>query len=297
MNKRCGFVALIGRPNVGKSTLLNELVGYKVSAIADKPQTTRNRIQGVVTEEAFQIVFVDTPGVHRYGKTLLNKALNVAAVATVESVDLVVMVVEAGEWRREDDYVLSKLRHVGIPVVLAINKVDRFPNKGELLVYIDTVKDKFDFAEIVPISALKGVNTKELVNSIIQYLPESEFLYPEDQITDKPIRFIAAEMIREQLMRTLREEVPYSVAVEIETFDEGEAMISIGAVIWLEREGQKAIVIGRRGAMLKRIGTEARKSLEDFLGKKVFLKLWVKVKENWQNDMRQLVKMGIDVER
>lgn len=292
---RCGYVALVGRPNVGKSTLLNRAVGYRVSAIADKPQTTRHRIEGIVTEADYQVIFVDTPGLHRGGKALLNKALNTQAKAALEQVDLIAQVVEAGRWREEDDYVLSLLEQTGKPVVLVINKIDVIKPRERLLAYIAQVQGKFGFSEIVPVSARTGDNVGRLIQVLAQYLPESEFIYPEDQITDRPLRFIAAEMIREQALRLLHEEVPYSVAVEIDSYEEHPKITRVAATILVEREGQKAIVIGRRGAMLKRIGSQARKALEAFVGTPVYLKLWVKVSEDWQEDARRLARLGFDL--
>lgn len=295
MSRRCGYAALVGRPNVGKSTLLNQLVGYKVSAIADKPQTTRYRIEGIVTREDHQIVFVDTPGLHRGGKALLNRVINAQARAALEEVDVIVWLVEAGRWTEEDDYVLQLLERVAQPVVLAVNKIDRLPRREEVLGFIASVKDRRDFRAIVPLAALPGENLDRLEKAVVELLPESDFIYPEDQITDRPVRFIAAELIREQIMRLLQEEVPYSVAIEIESFEEEPGLTRIAAVVLVEREGQKGIVIGKQGAMLKRIGTAARHSLEEFLGGKVFLKLWVKVSADWQEDQRRLARLGFDV--
>lgn len=295
MTMRCGYVALIGRPNVGKSTLLNRLVGYRVSAIAPKPQTTRYRVEGVVTRSSEQIVFVDTPGLHRDVKGLLNKALNAQAKAALEEVDLILMLVEAGRWTDEDDFVISTLRATNRPVVLGINKVDQLKHRDDLLKFIADIQGKFEFSDIVPFSARTGHNLDRLVDVIAGRLPESSFVYPEDQITDRPMRFIAAEMIREQVMRLLEQEVPYSVAVEIESFEEEPGLTRIAAVILVEREGQKGIVIGKGGRMLKKIGTEARKTLEPMLDTKVFLKLWVKVSEDWQEDARKLARLGFDL--
>lgn len=291
---RCGYVALLGRPNVGKSTLLNELVGYRVAAIANKPQTTRGQIQGVVTQEAFQVIFIDTPGIHKEEKSLMNKAMNAAAMASLDYIDVAAFVVEAGSWRKGDDLVLSKLTQQNVPVILVINKIDRLQKKHELLGYIDEIRNKHAFAEIVPVSAKNKDNLDALLGAIARYLPESEFIYPEDHITDKPLRFIVAELIREQIMRRLEQEVPYSAAVEIESFEEHDSRVDISAVIWIERPGQKGILIGKQGQMLKTIGAAARKSIEGILEKQVFLKLWVKVSENWQNDAKRLRYLGME---
>lgn len=292
---RSGYAALVGRPNVGKSTLLNRLVGYRVAAIADKPQTTRHRIQGIVSAEHHQIVFVDTPGLHRRMSSALNRVLNLAARAALEEVDVVVMLVEANEWREEDDFVLEVVSDLDKPVLLAVNKIDRLADKQSLLSYIDVARNRYEFDEIIPISAQRGTNLDRLEAQIASRLPEGELIYPADQITDRPLRFIAGELIREQAMRLLRQEVPYSVAVEIEAFDEQPDITRIGAILWVERDAQKAIVIGKGGSMLKRIGTRARESLESVLDTKVFLKLWVKVSENWQDDERKLARLGIDL--
>lgn len=295
MTTRCGYIALVGRPNVGKSTLLNRLVGYRVSAIANKPQTTRYRIEGIVTEDERQLIFVDTPGLHRGVKGRMNKALNAVAVAALQEVDVAVFVVEAGRWSEEDEHVLRLIGDSKRPVLLAINKVDQLKDKGGLLAFIDGLRARHPFTDIVPISAQDGTNLDRFKDAIARLLPESEFMYPQDQITDQPVRFIAAEMIREQIMRLLHKEVPYAVAVEIERFEEGEDLVRIEAVILVEREGQKAIVIGRQGSMLKRIGSQAREVLEHFLEKKVFLQLFVKVSENWSEDARKLARLGIDL--
>jgi GTP-binding protein Era len=291
---RAGFVALVGRPNVGKSTLLNRLVGYRVAAIASKPQTTRSQIRGIVTQDDAQLVFVDTPGLHEDAKTLLNRSLNAAAVAALEEVDVVALLVEAGRFTAEDEYVLQRLKHLNKPLVLVINKVDRLKSPNEVLGFIDSMQKRHDFAEIVPLSAQTGANCDELVKALKAYLPESELLFPEDQITDKSVRFIVGELIREQVMQRLHQEIPYSVAVEVEAFDEQESLVRIGAVIWVERDGQKGIVIGKKGQMLKAIGSGARAAIEDFLEQKVYLRLWVKVSEDWQNDPRRWQQFGVD---
>jgi len=296
---KCGTVSIIGRPNVGKSTLLNHLVGYKLSAIANKPQTTRTNIRGILTEKqagdspAFQIVFTDTPGIHQNSKNLLNRTLNSEAVAAVEDVDAIIMIVEALKWTDEDDFVLSRLKHATKPVILLVNKVDRVQEKNRLFPYLEMVAKKREFADIIPISASKGTNTDVLIQALLKVLPNSEFIYPEDHITDKSVRFICSELIREQLVLNLHEELPYTTAVEIEKFEETEKLVTIEVVIWTDRKSQKGIIIGKKGETLKRIGQSARRSLEEFLMKKVMLKQWVKVEENWQNNPRHLNELGI----
>jgi len=294
---QCGTVSIIGRPNVGKSTLLNHLVGYKLSAIANKPQTTRTNIRGIVTDKqdntAYQIIFTDTPGIHQNSKNLLNRTLNSEAVAAVEDVDAIIMIVEALKWTDEDDFVLSRLKHTTKPVFLLVNKVDRIQDKNRLFPYLQTLAEKRSFSEIIPISATRGTNTDILITALLKVLPKSEFIYPEDYITDKSVRFICGELIREQLVRNLHEELPYTTAVEIERFEETEKLVTIEAVIWTDRKNQKGIIIGKKGETLKRIGQSARYSLEEFLMKKVMLKQWVKVEENWQNNPKHLNELGI----
>ena len=290
---RCGNVSIIGHPNVGKSTLMNQLIGYKVSAIANKPQTTRNVIRGILTEENHQIIFLDTPGIHIKSKSLLNKTINREAISALEMVDVVVMLVEAMDWRKEDDFVLQRLENVTCPVFLLVNKVDRIKQKDRLLSYMQELTEKYDFAEVFPISAEKGINTADFIRSLTKYLPESEFIYPEDYITDQSMRFICSEFIREQLMQNLHQEVPYLTAVEIETFEETDKITNIHATIWVGRKNQKGIIIGHKGETLKRIGSESRRTLESFLMSKVYLKLWVKVEDNWHNSPKHLKELGI----
>ena len=293
MNKRCGYVSIIGRPNVGKSTLLNLLVGYKISAIANKPQTTRTNIRGIVTEDNYQIIFTDTPGIHQQGKNLLNMTLNSEAVAALESVDAIVMIVEALKWTDEDELVLKRLKHINVPVFLLVNKVDRIQQKDRLFPYLAKMATKYDFKEIIPGSADKAINTDRLLEVLVQSSPEDEWAYDEDSITDQPVRFICAELIREQLVLNLHQELPYFTAVNIERYEETERHIEIDAVIWVARESQKGIIIGKKGETLKRIGTDARKSIEAFVDKKVVLKQWVKLEEDWQNNPRHLQDLGI----
>ena len=293
MKQLCGHIAIIGRPNVGKSTLMNELIGFKVSAIANKPQTTRHNIRGLLTEEHYQIIFVDTPGMHRTSKSLLNKTINMEAVAALEGVDAVVMLVEAMRWTDEDDLVLKRLGHVTCPVFLLANKVDRVEKKEKLLTWLPTILQKYPFKEIFPLSATKGTNLAALKAALIKTLPEQDWIYPEDDVTDQSTRFIASELIREQLMIDLHQEMPYSTAVEIEKYTETPTLTEIHAVIWVSRESQKGIIIGKKGESLKRIGSSARIALEEFLQTKVMLKLWVRVEENWENSPRHLHTLGI----
>ncbi|MDR2876720.1 MAG: GTPase Era [Chromatiales bacterium] len=291
---RSGYIAIVGRPNVGKSTLLNRLVGQKISITSPKPQTTRHRILGISSKPDAQLVYIDTPGLHRGGKRIMNQVMNRAASGVLDEADVVVFVVEAPVWKEEDEHVLNLLKATSVPIVLAINKVDRLEDKARLLPYIEELRGRHDFAAMVPISAVKGTQVTELEDVLTGLLPEAPALFPEDQVTDRSERFLAAELVREQLMRKLGQEVPYAIAVQIENYKEEAGLISIAALIWVEREGHKAIVIGRGGSMLKQVGSDARKALEHMLGTKVFLQLWVKVKENWSDDERALRGLGYE---
>lgn len=288
-----GVVAIAGRPNVGKSTLMNHLVGFKVSATANKPQTTRHNIRGILSEDHCQIVFLDTPGIHRTSKSLLNKTINLQAVAALEDVDAVLMIVEAERWVDEDSLVLERLQHLSCPVFLIANKVDRVKQKVDLLAWLQEVAAKREFKAIFPLSATKGINTEALKNELIAIMPEGEWSYAEDDVTDQSTRFICGELIREQLMTYLHQEIPYSTAVEIEKFESRAEITEIHACIWVSRENQKGIIIGRKGETLKRIGSSARVALEAFLERKVLLRLWVRVEENWENSPRHLQALGI----
>lgn len=291
-SRRAGYAALLGRPNVGKSTLLNRLIGQKISITAPKPQTTRHVILGIQTLPEAQIVYVDTPGLHRQAKRAMNRYLNRAAASVLGYVDVVVFLIEAPRWTEEDGDVLERLRDFPGPVVLAANKVDRIPDKRRLLPFIEQISAKRPFADVVPLAALKGDNVESLQNAIIRCLPVGDALFPEDQITTANERFMAAELVREKLIRLLRDEVPYSLTVEIERFVEDERLTRIGAVIWVEREAQKGIVIGEGGARLREAGRQAREALERLLDRKVFLETWVKVREGWSDDERALHSLG-----
>ena len=291
--KQYGLVAIAGRPNVGKSTLMNHLIGAKVSAIANKPQTTRHNIRGILTEGESQIVFVDTPGIHKTSKSLLNKTINMEAVAALEEVDAVLMLVEAMRWTEEDELVLQRLAHVKCPVFLIANKVDRVSDKEMLLAWLQTVSAQREFQEVFPLSATKGINTPQLQRTLLDLMPTREWAYEDDDITDQSTRFICGELVREQLMTYLHQELPYSTAVEVERFEDKGKIIEIDAAIWVSRESQKGIIIGHKGESLKRIGSSARISIENFLERKVMLKLWVRLEENWENSPRHLQQLGI----
>jgi GTP-binding protein Era len=294
---RCGIAALVGRPNVGKSTLLNALLGSKVSIVSPKPQTTRTRIHGVLTRPGLQIVFADLPGIHTKQPRAINRYMNRTALSSLADSDVNLFVIEALRWTDEDERALAELRQAGRPIVLVINKVDRAKPKERLLPFIDEIVRKADFAEVVPLSALKRNNLERLPDVIARYLPESPQLYPPDQLTDVSDRFMAAEIVREKLTRRLQEEVPYGLVVEIEGMGEAEdepGKLVIQAVIWVERTGQKAIVIGKGGELLKEVGRAARLELRHHFGKPVHLELWVKVREGWSDDESALRSFGFE---
>ena len=289
----CGFVAIVGRPNVGKSTLLNKLLGQKVSITSRKPQTTRHRILGIDTQGAYQTIFVDTPGLHIEEKRAINRLMNRAASSSLGDVEMVVFVVDGTQWTADDDMVLNKLRYMKCPVVLAVNKVDVIKDKEVLLPHLQMLAQKGNFAEILPISAEKGTNVDKIRDMAKRLLPEGQHYFPDDYITDRSSRFMASEIIREKLMRFTGEELPYSVTVEIERFKvEDDGLFHINALILVEREGQKKMVIGNKGEKLKVIGTEARLDMERLFGQRVFLELWVKVKSGWADDERALRSLG-----
>lgn len=292
--KRCGFVAIIGRPNVGKSTLLNAIIGAKISITARKPQTTRHRVLGIQTRGDIQAVFIDTPGLHTKAKKALNRTLNRAAMSAMLDVDVVLFMIEAKRWADDDQWILDKLSSVKQPVILLINKIDRVKNKRELMPFLQKMADKYPFVEIVPLSATQGDNVDQLNASVAKYLPESVHLFPCDQVTDRGERFLVTEIIREKLIRHLGEEVPHSIAITLDKYIIEDNVRHISVVVWVEREGQKKIVIGKNGAVLKKIGTLARKELEDYFEQKVFLQCWVKVKKQWSDDVRALRYFGVD---
>ncbi|NJO17264.1 MAG: GTPase Era [Thioploca sp.] len=288
----CGYVALVGRPNVGKSTLLNRLLGQKISITSRKPQTTRHRLLGIKTIDHHQIIYVDTPGLHQYKLNAMNRYLNRAAMISMEGVDVIVWLVEVRTWTEEDNYVLKVLEHIQVPVILAINKVDKLKDKTLLLPYLQEIAHKRLWVEVFPISARKGNNLVELEGKIINLLPINSPVFPTEQITDRSERFLAAELIREKLTRRLGAELPYRLTVQIEHFANQEHFTHISAIIWVERPGQKVIVIGKQGSVLKAVGQEARQDIETMIAGKVFLQLWVKVKEKWCDDENALRQLG-----
>lgn len=289
----CGFIAIVGRPNVGKSTLLNKILGQKISITSRKAQTTRHRIVGIHTEGAYQAVYVDTPGLHIEEKRAINRLMNRAASSAIGDVDLIIFVVDGTHWNADDEMVLNKLRQAKAPVVLAINKIDNVKNKDELLPFITELSGKFNFAEIIPISAQRGNNVHKLQEIVRESLKKGIHHFPENYVTDRSQRFMASEIIREKLMRFMGEELPYSVTVEIEQFKVNErGTYEINGLILVEREGQKKMVIGHSGQKIKTIGIEARADMERLFDNKVHLELWVKVKSGWADDERALRSLG-----
>lgn len=289
---RCGYVALIGRPNVGKSTFMNYILGQKISITSHRPQTTRHRIVGIKSTENAQFVYVDTPGIHDNEKKAMNRYMNRTAGSSFKDVDVVVFLVDALRWTDEDELVIKRLQHVKAPVVLAVNKIDLLKKKEDLLPYIEKIKNKFEFVDIIPVSAIKGDNIEGFEKTILNFLPRSDAFYDEDQITDRSSRFMASEIIREKLTRNLTQELPYNLTVEIEKFTNDGKLIDIAAIVWVERDNQKAIIIGKKGNKLKDMGTKARIDMEKLFEQKVFLQLWVKVKSGWSDDERALNSLG-----
>ena len=296
MITRTGFVAIVGRPNVGKSTLLNRILGQKLSITSRKPQTTRHQILGIKTENGNQVVYVDTPGIHKNHDKAINRYMNKAATTAVKDVDLIVMLIDRMRWTDEDEMVLQAIKQQRAPAVLVVNKVDFVKDKDELLPYLQELSGRHQFDQIVPISAKTGHNVERLESLIESYMPESQYFYPEDQITDRSSRFLAAELVREKIMRQLGDELPYEMTVEIEEFTHDGHMAEISALILVERDSQKRIVIGDKGYRIKQIGIEARKDMEQMFDCKVMLNLWVKVKSNWSDDERALRSLGYNDE-
>ena len=291
---RCGYVAIVGRPNVGKSTLMNRILGQKLSIVTAKPQTTRQRISGIKTTEKGQIVYIDTPGIHLAASRALNRYMNRIARASFHDVDLVLFLIEADRWTKQDEHVARALSSVDVPVYLVVNKIDRVPDKSRLLEFLhDEVKtDRFN--QVFLLSALKGNGVEDLEEKVLLSVPFSRPFYDEDLFTDRSERFLAAELIREQLMLRLHQELPYALTVEIEQFKREKGLVRLGAIIWVERDGQKHIVIGKGGSVLKQVGTQARRALEELLSEKVFLQLWVKVSRDWSDNEKALKQFGYD---
>ncbi|MDX1901065.1 MAG: GTPase Era [Gammaproteobacteria bacterium] len=291
----CGYVAIVGRPNVGKSTLLNALIGQKISIISRKPQTTRHQIAGIKTIDAVQIIFIDTPGLHSdQNKRAMNRYMNRLATSVMSDADVILFLVEAQRWQEEDELILRKISQANVPVILVVNKLDILKDKKHVLPVIDLLKEKYDFAAIIPLSAKNHDNLDVLENTLIERMPEGPHLFPDEQVTDRQDSFRIAEIIREKIIHTTGQELPYSTAVVIESMESDDNKVNINAIIWVEREGQKPIIIGANGERLKKIGTAARKEIVRLLGQKVFLRLWVKVKSNWTDDAAALGGLGYE---
>lgn len=292
MSFRSGHAVLFGRPNVGKSTLLNRILGQKLAITSHKPQTTRHRILGIHSRKDGQILFVDTPGLHERGAKAMNRYLNRTAYMALRDVDLVLFVVEAGMWHDEDSQALEAIEQAGVPAIAVVNKTDQVRPKTALLPYLEALAKRHPFVAVVPVSAQTGDNVTVLEKEILMALPEGERIYPEDQISDRSERFFAAEILREQLTRRYHRELPYAVTVEIERFVESDGRYEIAAVIWVEREGQRAILLGRNGQAMKETATAARKAMVDFFQTRVHLDVWVKVKKNWSSEEASLIQLG-----
>jgi len=292
-NTYAGLIAIVGRPNVGKSTLLNALLGQKISITSKKPQTTRHRILGILTEENRQAILVDTPGLHTEEKRAINRLMNRAASSSIAEVELIMFLVEGTHWTQDDELVLSKVKQSGAPCILVVNKTDNISDKDELLPHLQKLGEMHEFRDIVPISASKGHGVDTIHKLCLASLPQGGFWFDEDQVTDRSSRFMASEIIREKLIRFTGDELPYSITVEIEQFKMDEkGIIHINALILVERDSQKRMVIGNRGERLKTIGQEARRDMENLFESKVFLETWVKVKSGWADDERALRSLG-----
>ena len=289
---RCGYVAIVGRPNVGKSTLLNHILGQKLAITSRKPQTTRHNMLGIKTEGEHQAIYVDTPGMHKDNDKALNRYMNKSASNALKDVDVVIFVLDRTRWTDEDQMVLERVKFAQCPVLLAVNKADRMEDKAELLPHLEWLATQLPNAEVVPVSALHGQNLDALEGLVFGHLPECDHFFPEDQITDRSSRFLAAELVREKIMRQLGAEVPYQITVEIEEFKQDGRILHIHALILVERDGQKKIIIGDKGERIKRIGQESRKDMEKLFDSKIMLNLWVKVKSGWSDDERALRSLG-----
>jgi GTP-binding protein Era len=290
--RRCGYVAIVGRPNVGKSTLLNRILGQKLAITCDKAQTTRHSILGIQTVPQGQVIFVDTPGIHQRGDGALNRYLNRTARAVIADVDLILFVVEALRFTAEDEKALRAAADSGTPVIAVVNKVDRVKDKARLLPYLEELSARHGFLEVIPVSATKGDQVEKLLSLVIAALPEGENIFPEDQLTDRSERFFAAELLREQLMQRYGKELPYSTTVEIERFEDLGGRYRIHALIWVERPGQKAIIIGNRGEALKAAASQARLEMQKLFGCPVRLEVWVKIRKSWSSDEGALASLG-----
>jgi len=291
---RCGYVAIVGRPNVGKSTLLNQILGQKLSITSRKPQTTRHQLLGIKTSTRSQVLYVDTPGLHLKTAKEINKYMNRSASKAINDVDLIVFVVDRLVWNDDDELVLSYIKRSGSETLLVVNKIDQIKNKSSLLPHLEKLRQKHEFSEIMPISALDGHNLERLEELVEEKLPAGPFYFPHDQITDRSQRFLIAEIIREKIMRQSGDELPYEVTVQIESYKDAGKVLDIQALVLVERDGQKGILIGKGGSKLRLIGIEARKDMEALLERKIMLRLWVKVKSGWSDDERTLKSLGYE---
>ena len=289
---RCGYIAIVGRPNVGKSTLLNHLLGQKLCITSRKPQTTRHNLLGIKTEGTVQMIFVDTPGIHTNQERAINRVMNRSAASVISDVDVVIFVVDRFDWSDADEYVARYLSNSAVPVIVALNKVDMIDDKTELLPHLEFLASKVNASALIPLSALRKTNLNELEEKIKSFIPEQPHIFPEDQITDRSERFLVAEIVREKITRQLGAEVPYQVTVEIERFRVDGKITFIDALILVERDGQKKIIIGAKGERIKKIGEQARADIESLLGCKVMLKTWVKIRSGWSDDERALRSLG-----
>lgn len=300
ISTRCGFIAIVGRPNVGKSTLMNRILGQKISITSRRPQTTRHQVMGVKTEGDIQTIYVDTPGMHIMKKDrnrAINQFMNQTATQALRDVDAVVFIIDRSRWTEEDQIVLDRLANVKAPVILAVNKIDWLKDKASLLPELEALASKREFAAIMPISAKQGTGIEALEEEVARFLPKNPHFFPEDQITDRSQRFLAAELVREKVMRQLGDELPYRLTVEIERFAEQGPILHIDALLLVERDGQKKILIGEQGTRLKSIGRDARLEMERLFDSKVMLRLWVKVKRGWSDDERALKSLGYDLDQ
>ena len=294
MKFQSGFISVVGRPNVGKSTLINELIGQKLAITSHKPQTTRHRIHAIDTQTNYQMIFVDTPGIHIGNKKEINSYMNKTASSSLLGADMILWLVEALKWTKEDERVMEHLTKIEMPIILCVNKIDKLNTKDEILPYLENLGEKFQANAVFPLSAFKKNHINDLRKLILKHLPQQEALFESNSVTDRPQRFVVAEFIREKLMRNLSNELPYDLTVEIEKFDLDGQMYRISARIFVDKPSQKTIVIGDKGKMLKQIGEQSRVSIEGFLERKVFLELWVKVRQGWSNDKRALASLGYD---
>jgi GTP-binding protein Era len=294
MTSYCGYIALVGRPNVGKSTLLNRILQQKVSITSKKPQTTRHSILGIQTQDAHQFIYVDTPGIHQGSKKVMNRKMNKSANATLRDVDVVAFLVDGTHWQEEDEYVLRIIKNLDVPCFLVVNKVDKIGDKMQLLPWIEDICKRHSFAEIIPISAKTGVQVDVLQERLRAALPEGPHLFDDDQVTDRSTRFLCSELLREKIFRLCGQELPYSTTVEIESFQDENTLVRIHARILVDRENHKRMIIGDKGLKMKAMATSARMDMEALLGKKVFLQCWCKVKSGWSDDERVLKQLGYD---